>query len=74
LGSVYSRESRCDFIVQDFSLIYDYIIPHFNKYPLCNIKALDFEDFKEAAELFKEGGQINRAAINNIVIKIQSRR
>jgi len=37
-----TNKDRCDFYVQDFIKIYDNIIPHFDNYPLFNIKELDF--------------------------------
>ena len=61
-GNVYARinNNRADFIVQNFDNIFDIVIPHFINYPLFNIKTLDFNDFKTAAILFKEGGRTNR--------------
>jgi len=60
------NNDRCDFYVQDFIKICEIIIPHFNRYPLYNIKFLDFSDFKNAAELFKLSGSKNIKAIKNI--------
>ena len=40
-GKVIIRQNRCDYYVQDFSSIYNVIIPHFTKYPLQGIKMLD---------------------------------
>lgn len=51
--NVRSNLSRCDYYVQDFSNIYNSIIPHFDNYPLYNSKDLDFLDFKKAANLYK---------------------
>ena len=48
--NVRSNLSRCDYYVQDFSNIYNSIIPHFDNYPLYNSKDLDF---KKAANLYK---------------------
>jgi len=47
-GNVYPRPNigRCDFIVQNRTFINSVIIPHFDKYPLNNIKDLDYQDFK----------------------------
>lgn len=53
------KNNRCDFYVPDLNKIYNIIIPHFNNYPLCNIKFLDFEDFKKGAELYKSEGKKN---------------
>lgn len=75
-GNVYPRinNNRADFIVQNFNNIFEIVIPHFNNYPLCNIKTLDFNDFTKAALLFKEGGQNNSEKIAKIVSNINSRR
>ncbi len=42
-----------DFIVSNFSDIYEKIIPFLKKYPIEGVKALDFADFCEVAELIK---------------------
>jgi len=75
-GHVYSRinNNRADFIVQNFADFFNYIIPHFNKFPLYNIKTLDFNDFTKAAILFKEGGKTNKDEIAKIVSNMNSRR
>jgi LAGLIDADG endonuclease len=75
-GQVNTRSNcdRCDFYVQDFSNIYDSIIPHFDNYPLHNIKHLDFADFKKAAELYKLGGRSNSNAIQQIISNMNSKR
>jgi hypothetical protein len=49
-------DNRCDFYVQDLNKIINNIIPHFDNYPLQNIKHLDFADLKKAAELYKTDG------------------
>jgi len=73
-GNVYSRINRADFIVQNFDNIFDIIIPHFINYPLYSIKTLDFNDFKTAANLYKEGGRNNSDLIANLVANMNSRR
>lgn len=73
-GNVYSRINRADFIVQNFDNIFDIIIPHFINYPLYSIKTLDFNDFKTAANLFKEGGRNNSDKIAKLVANMNSRR
>lgn len=72
--NIRSKDSRCDFYVQDFSVIYDKIIPHFDSYPLHNIKHLDFADFKKAAELYKIDGRKNGEAIKTIINNMNSKR
>jgi LAGLIDADG endonuclease len=73
-GNVYSRINRADFIVQNFDNIFDIIIPHFINYPLYNIKTLDFNDFKKAANLFKVGGRDNTDKIAKLIANMNSRR
>lgn len=41
-----NKLSRFDYYVQDTNSIINKIIPHFEKYPLENIKELDYLDFK----------------------------
>jgi hypothetical protein len=72
--NIRSNTDRCDFYVQDFTKIYDIIIPHFNTYSLYNIKSLDFSDFKKAAELFKLDSCKNVKAIKNIKDNMNSKR
>lgn len=75
-GSVIERANaqRCDYYVQSFDRIYNVIIPHFDLYPLCNIKDLDFKSFKEAAILYKEGGRNNTTKIRQILDSMNSKR
>jgi hypothetical protein len=57
-GKTYHRpkSTRCDFMVQNRTHIKDIIIPFFIKYPLVNIKSLDFEDFSKALALHGQPG------------------
>ena len=52
-GGFYPRSSepRADVKIQKLELIYDFILPHFSKYPLYNIKQIDFDLFKEAIDI-----------------------
>lgn len=68
------KDSRCDFYVQDFNKIYNNIIPHFDNYPLQNIKHLDFADFKKAAELYKTDARKNGEALKLIINNMNSNR
>jgi len=43
--NIRTNKDRCDFYVQDFIKIYDYIIPLFYNYSLFNIKELDYFKF-----------------------------
>lgn len=75
-GNVNERQNtqRCDYYVQSFDEIYNIIIPHFDLYPLLNIKTLDFASFKEAAILFKEGGRNNTPKIKQILDSMNYKR
>jgi hypothetical protein len=72
--NVRSNSDRCDYYVQDFSKIYDSIIPHFDNFPLFNIKSLDFSDFKKAFHLFKDDRRKNTEAIREILSNMNSKR
>lgn len=50
-GNYYLRQDIGEFIVKRFEDNLNKIIPFFEKYPLQGNKALDFADFKRAAEL-----------------------
>lgn len=73
-GKVNRRENRCDYYIQDFAKIYEIVLPHFTKYPLHNIKTLDFLDFKKAAELYNKGGKENTEDITKIISNMNSKR
>jgi hypothetical protein len=51
-GNVYLRSNlstpRCDFVIQNFKDIINNVITHFDKYPLENVKQLDYNDFRQA--------------------------
>jgi hypothetical protein len=72
--NIRSNTDRCDYYVQDFFQIYDNILPHFDKYPLYNIKSLDLVDFKKAANLYKENGRNSTEDIKNIISNMNSKR
>ena len=69
-GKVYFRNNittpRCDFIIQNLSDIYDKVLPHFDKYPLNNLKQLDYLDFKEAILIMKSEGYLTKTGFNEI--------
>lgn len=50
-GNYYLTQDIGDFVVKRCGDNLDKIIPFFDKYPLLGNKALDFADFKRAAEL-----------------------
>lgn len=72
--NIRSKTERCDYYVQDFPNICNKIITHFDKFPLYNVKNLDFKSFKQAAILYKEGGKNNTKAIQQIIDTINSKR
>jgi len=61
-GTVYIRSdsSRCDFIVQDLDSVLIKVLPHFDLYPLQNIKQKDYLDFKEGLSIIRSGLHLNR--------------
>lgn len=69
-----SKTNRCDYYVQDFLLIYNFIIPHFDYYPLFNIKSLDFLSFKKAADLYRTESSKNIELIKKIISNMNSKR
>lgn len=73
-GKNYHRpnSSRCDFVVQTRPHIIEIIIPFFNKYPLVNIKTLDFEDFSKALSLHGQPGW--RETVEVIIKGMNSKR
>lgn len=72
--SIRTSIKRCDYNVQSFENIFNLIIPHFDQYPLCNIKTLDFQSFKEAALLYEVGGRNNTNKIQQIIDSMNSKR
>jgi len=72
--NIRSNTNRCDYYVQEFLQLYDSIIPHFDKYPLYNIKSLDLADFKKAVELFKANGRKSTEDIKEIISNMNSKR
>lgn len=75
--NIRTNTNRCDYYIQDFLQIYETIIPHFDNYPLYNIKSLDFADVffkKKAAELFKEKGRNSNEDIKVIISNMNSKR
>ena len=70
-----SNVNRCDFYIQDILKLSNQVLPHFNNYPLNNIKTLDFLDFKKALELYiTKGGKNNINEIKKIISNMNSKR
>jgi hypothetical protein len=70
LGCGHYREitKNCDgkFEVESLKDINNKIIPFFEKYPLVGAKAKDYFDFKEVAELMKEGAHLTPSGVEKI--------
>lgn len=56
-----------EFIVTKFSSIVDIIIPFFQKYPILGVKALDFVDFCQVAEIIKVKGHLTKSGLEQII-------
>ena len=63
-----------DVIIMFKTCINNKIITHFDKFPLYNVKSLDFQSFKQAAIIYKDGGQNNTKAIKQIINTMNSKR
>ena len=59
---------RCDFLIQDTNSLLKKIIPHFDSYPLLNLKQADFLCFKEALLLIKEKKHLTKEGLEKIKI------
>lgn len=60
-----NRESG-DFVVQNFSDIWNKIIPFFDKHQILGVKAKDFEDWKIAAKLVAEKEHLTESGLEKI--------
>jgi len=54
-GNIYKSREAIDFIITKIEDITNKFIPFFEKYKIIGVKALDFADFCEVAELVKKG-------------------
>jgi hypothetical protein len=57
---------RCDYIVQDASSLVEKIIPHFESYPVSNLKQKDFVNFKESMNLIKLNKHLTTEGLEKI--------
>lgn len=76
-GSVYPRPTinRCDYSIQSAVLINSVVIPHFDQYPLCNIKDLDYQDFKLIMTMVGNSTAIsNITVVRTIISRMNSKR
>ncbi len=56
-----------EFIVTDLSSIVDIIIPFFKKYPIEGVKALDFFNFCQVADIIKVKGHLTKSGLEEII-------
>jgi LAGLIDADG endonuclease len=78
-GSVYLRfnSKRCDFVVQDINLLLTKIIPHFELYPIFNLKYKDYSCFKNILDIIKLKQHLSPEGlekIKNIKLEMNSNR
>ena len=57
---------RCDYIVEDTSSILDKVLPHFDRYPLLNLKQEDFICFKECLTILKSKEPLTQEGLKRI--------
>ena len=57
---------RCDYFVQDTTNIIANIIPHFDTYPLLNLKQKDYECFNECMTILKLKQHLNLDGLNRV--------
>lgn len=69
-GSVNVRSNiatpRCDFIIQDATSLLEKILPHFDTYPLLNLKQEDYICFKECMTIIKLKQHLTTEGLNKI--------
>nr|YP_009690280.1 LAGLIDADG homing endonuclease [Fomitiporia mediterranea]QEG57060.1 LAGLIDADG homing endonuclease [Fomitiporia mediterranea] len=79
-GAVYVRSNssqRCDFVVQDIGLLLYKIIPHFDLYPIFNLKNKDYICFKQALDIIKSKQHLTPEGLDKIktlVLEMNSNR
>jgi len=67
-GKYSKRKDAGDFKVLSIVDINNKIVPFFTKYPLLGVKALNFADFKSAAEIMKMKGHLTKEGLEKIQI------
>ena len=69
-GSVNVRSNtatpRCDYYVQDTTFLLEKIIPHFDAYPLLNLKQEDYICFKQCMTIIKLKQHLTQPGLNKI--------
>nr|WUR10584.1 LAGLIDADG homing endonuclease [Elmerina hispida] len=69
-GKVYEKSDNpnCScFIISDFKVIYNSVIPFFKNYPLHGVKSLDYKDFTTAAILIENKEHLTRVGLEKII-------
>ena len=61
-----NNKNHGEFIVTKLRDITEKIIPFFKKYPIVGLKALDFVDWCEAAELIEKGAHLTVEGLEKI--------
>lgn len=61
------NETVSRYKISNIDNIVNYIIPHFNKYPLITSKQLNYLDFKKAILLIKDKKHLTEEGINKII-------
>jgi hypothetical protein len=57
---------RCDFLVQDTSNLLEKIMPHFDSYPLLNLKQEDYLCFKQCMLIIKSKQHLTKKGLDQI--------
>lgn len=57
---------RCDFYIQDISSMLEKVIPHFDAYPVENLKQKDYICFKDCIFLVKSSKHLTLEGLNKI--------
>ena len=60
------KTPRCDYIVQDANSLLEKVIPHFDSYPLLNLKQKDFLCFKDGLSIIKQKQHLTTQGLNKI--------
>jgi hypothetical protein len=63
-----TSRGEVNFDVHKFSDIYDIIIPFFDKYAICGVKAQDFNSWKDIAILQKTKAHLTKEGIEKIIL------
>jgi LAGLIDADG endonuclease len=80
-GALYVRSNnsskRCEFVVQEINLLLSKIIPHFDLYPIFNLKNKDYICFKKVLDIIKSNQHLTPEGldiIKNLKLEMNSNR